>query len=252
MAPNPAIPRLAVRCALFDIEGTVADVRFVYDVMFPFVRKHVGTFLESHASDPVVQSAVQQLLAEAAALPPSASAATSPPQTTSAHPVVQAVDRLMDVDSKTTGLKALQGLIWKEGFQAGLLEAELFPDVVPALRAWRAAGIDLRIYSSGSILAQKLFFQHTSQGDLAPWFSAHYDTTIGGKRVAESYRRIAEDCQMPPEQIIFFSDVTEELVAAAEAGMLTAACARPNNAPLAPHCPGPIIASFDAIELIPL
>lgn len=238
------------RCVLLDIEGTVADVRFVYDVMFPFVRRQVASFLETHWGTSDLQEPLANLAAESGsnhAIDPWRQSELGRDRAIAC--AVDAVHRLMDQDSKTTGLKALQGRIWESGFRSGALRSELFPDVVPALRRWQAAGVELRIYSSGSILAQQLFFGHTLQGDLTSMFAAHYDTTIGNKKEAASYRQIAEDCKLPPGEILFLSDVAAELVAAAQAGMQTLACVRPNNAPLPESYRGPTLERFDSLEV---
>jgi enolase-phosphatase E1 len=244
--------RLAAECGLFDIEGTVADIRFVYDVMFPYVRRELDAFLESQWNDPALAGALACLATDVGI----ASAQESwlldrlEPAESRAR-IVQAVHALMDRDSKSTGLKTLQGLVWKSGFESGSLRAEMFDDVLPAWRRWRDAGVELRIYSSGSILAQKLFFSHTTQGDATGLLSGYYDTTIGNKREAESYARIATDCGRPPQGIVFFSDVAAELRAAAAAGMQTVGVVRPNHPEMDGPCPGPILASFDEIEWKP-
>jgi enolase-phosphatase E1 len=139
----------------------------------------------------------------------------------------------MDGDVKATGLKQLQGMIWELGFRSGELVAEVFDDVPEALRRWRASGIDIRIYSSGSIAAQKLFFGHTRCGDLTPLLSGFYDTTTGPKRVSESYVSIAKDWRLMPGEILFVSDVPEELNAAIKAGYQTALAIRPGTAAIA-------------------
>ena len=238
------------RCVLLDIEGTVADVRFVYDVMFPFVRREVASFLTKHWDDDSLQSALIDIATQ------SGVSDTSDPwcqqelgRELAIAKVVDAVGRLMNSDSKTTGLKALQGRIWESGFRSGALRSELFPDVVPALRQWQEAGLELRIYSSGSILAQQLFFEHTTQGNLTSMFAAHYDTTIGGKKEAMSYRRIAEDSKLAPSDILFLSDVAAELIAATEAGMQAVACIRPNNAPLPESYQGALLHTFDQLAI---
>jgi enolase-phosphatase E1 len=136
----------------------------------------------------------------------------------------------MDGDVKATGLKHLQGLIWESGFNSGELQAHVYDDVPPALRAWKQQGLDIRIYSSGSIQAQKLFFGHTVAGNLLPLVSGHYDTTTGPKKEAASYQQIARDMGMPPQEILFISDVVAELDAARTAGMQTALALRPGNA----------------------
>jgi len=140
------------------------------------------------------------------------------------------VTRLMDSDVKATGLKQLQGLIWQSGFEGGELKAHVYEDVPPALTAWNEAGKDVRIYSSGSVQAQKLFFGHSIAGDLLSQFRGHYDTTTGPKKEAESYRGIASEFRLPPGEILFLSDVVAELDAARTAGMQTAFVVRPGNA----------------------
>jgi len=142
----------------------------------------------------------------------------------------------MDGDVKATGLKQLQGLIWRSGFESGELRAHVYDDVPPALEAWRGAGIDVRIYSSGSVAAQVLFFGHTVAGDLRPLLNGHYDTTTGSKQEPASYLQIADAFGLPPAEILFLSDVTAELAAARQAGLQTALCLRPGNAePPADH-----------------
>ena len=227
------VPVIA-RCALLDIEGTVADIRFVYDVMFPFVRAQLESFLSRSQGSPSVQQAIATLESDAG----------QPIADVASH-----VHRLMDADSKTTGLKALQGLIWESGFRSGALRAEIFADVLPSLQRWKQDGVDLKIYSSGSILAQKLFFGHTTQGDLSPLFSEHFDTTIGSKREASSYTRIAEEVEIRPADIVFLTDVVPEVDAATAAGLQVITCVRPNNAPLPRDYDRPTVHSFDEIDL---
>lgn len=229
------VPVIA-RCALLDIEGTVADIRFVYDVMFPFVRSQLQSFLNRFQDSPSVRQAIATLESDAG------------------HPIediASHVNRLMDSDSKTTGLKALQGLIWESGFRSGSLRAEIFSDVLPSLQRWKQAGVDLKIYSSGSILAQKLFFGHTTQGDLTPLFTEHFDTTIGSKREASSYARIADAVQIRPADIVFLTDVVPEVDAATAVGLQVITCIRPNNAPLPDDYARPTVRSFDEIDLRP-
>lgn len=158
--------------------------------------------------------------------------------------------KLMDIDSKSTGLKTLQGLIWANGFHSGKLQAHVFEDVLPAIESWRAKNIDIRIYSSGSIAAQKLFFGHIAdRANCLYLFSGHYDTTIGSKRESASYQRVASDWGLPAEEILFISDVEAELIAASQAGLQVAASIRPGNLPLPESAPWPKITSFS--EVVP-
>lgn len=242
-------PAIEARCILLDVEGTVSPISFVHEVMFPWARDRVDRFLAGHWGEPGVEACLDLLAIDAGAtgrqdwLPAQDAAAAR-------SMVVRLVHDLMDRDAKVTGLKRLQGMIWQSGFESGELVAELFPDVPPALRAWQAGGLDLRIYSSGSVQAQRLFFGHTSAGNLLPLFSGHYDTTIGGKRESGSYARIAADVPCPPCEIAFLSDVPEELHAAAVAGCQTVLVRRPGNAPVPPG-DGIEIGSLDELEVVP-
>lgn len=226
----------AVRGILLDIEGTTSSIRFVYDVMFPYVRRELTAYLREHWDSPSLRESLELLARDLghASLPDwlAATGSGSDPSTAQAE-VERGVLSLMDQDVKATGLKSLQGLIWRSGFESGEMSAHVYDDVLPSLQRWQQAGLDLRIYSSGSVAAQRLFFGHSEQGDLLPYFSGHYDTTTGSKKDAASYRRIAEDFQLEPQQILFISDLPDELSAASEAGFQVRLCRRPGNAPVA-------------------
>ena len=211
------------RGILLDVEGTTSSISFVYDVLFVHARRHVADFLAARRDDPAVRDAAAGLAA-ATGLP--AADIDDPAGLTR---IALAAIEMMDRDVKDTSLKALQGMIWRSGFEAGELVAHVFDDVPPALTQWADSGLDVRIYSSGSVEAQKLFFGHTAAGDLTPHLRGHYDTTTGPKREPTSYERIASDMAVEPRQILFVSDVGEELDAARRAGMATALAVRPGN-----------------------
>lgn len=236
---------------LLDIEGTTASVAFVYDVMFPFVRRNLADFLDRQSDQAEVQAACDLLAIEAghsAGLNSIADGHINSPVVR--NWIVQRVAELMDADSKSTALKAIQGLIWKNGFHSGELIADVFPDVLPAIQAWKKAGRRVCIYSSGSIQAQKLFFGHTRQGDFLPWLDGHFDTTIGHKKVAESYTRIAAELGVVSDQILFVSDIAGELEAAEQAGMHVVLACRPGNSPVPDTFHFPRLSSFDEIKLV--
>jgi enolase-phosphatase E1 len=244
------IALLEAHCVLLDIEGTISDIRFVYDVMFPYAKQHMGRFLAENWTAPAVQDAIRTVAKDAGT--------TSIDEWLGHHwqtgsqdsiaKLNEHLQQLMATDSKATGLKSLQGMVWQNGFESGALRAELFADVLPALENWKASGLDLRIYSSGSVLAQRMFFKYTTVGDLTDLFSAHYDTTIGTKRDAESYQRIATESQYDPSEIVFVTDVHAEIVAANQAGMQVVASVRPNNIPLPAEFTGLTITSFSQLE----
>ena len=220
------------RGILLDIEGTTSSVRFVYDVMFPAVREQLERFLAETWESPETRAACEVIANDAqyASVDDWFEVLQASADQTRQAMVRTEVLRLMDADAKVTGLKQLQGLIWQRGFENGELRAHVYDDVPPALQDWHRAGLDVRIYSSGSIQAQKLFFGHTEQGSLLAYFRGHYDTTTGPKREASSYSAIAKQFEFPAAEILFVSDVPAELDAARQAGMQTALCIRPGNA----------------------
>ncbi|MEM6655735.1 MAG: acireductone synthase [Planctomycetota bacterium] len=244
------MPGFSVRGVLLDIEGTTSAIAYVYDVMFPYARRELAAYLEDNWHVEACQAAAEQVARDAGH---DGVAAWCEQTGADERSLVQTeVQRLMDADVKATGLKQLQGLIWQAGFESGELRAHVFDDVPPALANWRDAGIDLRVYSSGSVHAQKLFFGNTASGDLLPRFSGHYDTTTGPKKEPASYTAIAHDWEIAPDAILFLSDVVAELDAAASAGMRTALVYRPGNQPVADDQPHPNIESFDQLELSPV
>jgi enolase-phosphatase E1 len=242
---------ICARGILLDIEGTTSSISFVYDVMFPYVRKHLTFEVFSNWMEPEYIEAFHALARDAGH--ESLDAWLKTENLTRDNPlraaevVCKEVTRLMDSDAKTTGLKQLQGLIWQSGFESGELKAHVYDDVPPALAAWQAASKDIRIYSSGSIQAQKLFFGHTFAGNLLPLFRGHYDTTTGPKKEAASYQRIVADFGLPPADILFLSDVVAELDAARAAGMQTALVIRPGNAQAPAGHTHPILESFEQL-----
>lgn len=235
---------------LLDIEGTTSPIRFIYEVMFPFVRRELDDYLRVHWGEEPLVGACEQI-AQDAGYDFFQDWCGEESVAEQQQIVKEEVVRLMEGDVKATGLKTLQGLIWKQGFTSGELQAEVFDDVPPALIQWNAGGIDVRIYSSGSIAAQKLFFGHTLYGNLLPQFRGHYDTTSGHKREPQSYRVIAADMELDPGEILFLSDVVAELDAARESGFHTALVIRPGNPEVEPADHGHVeIRTFEQVRLV--
>jgi len=211
---------------ILDIEGTTTPVAFVRDTLFPYAQARLEAYCARAAQDEGVALAVE-LLREEHATGRSA-AAPFGGGSTYAHD-------LMDRDSKSTGLKLLQGLIWEEGFASGELLSPVFPDVQQALESWRQGGVRLRVFSSGSALAQKLIFAHTEYGDLTGLLEEFHDTTTGPKRAAPSYAAISRGFELPQSAVLFLSDVVEELDVARAAGLQTVLIVRPGNRPAPEH-----------------
>ena len=240
------------RALVLDIEGTTTPIEFVYQVLFPFARAHASEYLARNQESTVCREVVALLRQEYAADPLSDAAQDSGPAGADAAPdfspavALRYIDRLMDQDRKSPGLKALQGLIWQNGYNSGELRGQVFPDVAPAFKRWRARGLDIYIYSSGSVLAQRLLFGSTTAGDLTTFLKGYFDTAVGSKASPDSYVAIAARVQIPPPKILFVSDVVDELDAARRSGMQTALCVR-GGEPASGTGTHPVIRSFDAI-----
>ncbi len=243
------MPETQIRGILLDIEGTTSSISFVYDEMFPFVRTNLNAFLENHWNAIAVQDCLPMLATDLGHAEMSGWLEADLSDQDQRAQVAQGVIQLMDGDVKATGLKQLQGLIWKDGFHSGQLVSHLFDDVAPAIKSWEQAGLDVRIYSSGSIAAQKLFFGHSVAGDLLGLLNGHYDTTTGPKKESESYVAIAAEFPMSPAEILFVSDVVDELTAASQAGMQAVLSLRSGNKPQAQDHNFRTIRSFDQIDL---
>ena len=196
------------RAILTDIEGTTSSISFVKDVLFPYARRALPAFVAAHGDEPGVRRWLDQVAAETGGV-------------CQDEMIVETLQGWIDQDRKHTALKALQGMIWADGYRAVDFTAHIYGDAAAALQAWKAAGLPLYVYSSGSVPAQRLFFGHSDAGDLTGLISGWFDTEVGGKREAGSYRRIVEAIGHEASDVLFLSDVVEELDAAREAGLGT-------------------------------
>ena len=196
------------RVILTDIEGTTSSISFVKNVLFPYARKALPGFVVEHGQQPQVRRWLDAVAVEIGGACQDSL-------------VAETLQGWIDQDRKHTALKALQGMIWETGYRNGDFKAHLYPEVAAVLKGWHAAGLPLYVYSSGSVPSQKLFFGFSEGGDLTPLVSGWFDTEIGGKREADSYRRIVASIGVPANVVLFLSDVVEELDAAREAGLQT-------------------------------
>mmetsp|Transcript_6075 Transcript_6075/g.7670 ORF Transcript_6075/g.7670 Transcript_6075/m.7670 type:complete len:487 (-) Transcript_6075:228-1688(-) len=237
---------------LLDIEGTTTPITFVKEVMFPYARENVANFLEQHWDSAETQADVKALQEQAAKDAKDGVEGLIPiPTEGSSEEICQAcienVKWQISIDRKTTALKQLQGHIWRFGFHSGAMKGQVYNDVPIAFDRWTEDGLKVAIYSSGSREAQQLLFGHTNAGDLRSYLSCYFDTTVGHKRQAESYKEITLSLGVPAEEILFVTDIYEEAVAAKKAGLQVTISVRPGNAPLPENCEFPTIKSFERI-----
>jgi enolase-phosphatase E1 len=220
-----------VRTILLDVEGTTTPFDFVYEVLFPYAQSHAQKFLERYAALPDVRRDLIALRQEnlddvRRGLDPPALAGHETSESLAAY-----VEWLIQRDRKSIPLKSLQGKIWEEGYRNGELLSRVFDDVPPALKRWHEQSRTVGIFSSGSVLAQKLLFGHTTAGDLTRYLTSYFDTTVGGKSDPASYQKIAGVLECSRLEVLFISDVVGELEAAKAAGLQTLLCLRPGNRP---------------------
>lgn len=207
------------RAIITDIEGTTSRISFVTDILFPYAAAHLPGFIRQHQQLPAVASEltqVRKLMAEPDAGP---------------ERCITQLLAWLAADQKVTPLKTLQGMVWAEGYQSGAFTGHIYADVAAKLADWHSQGIKLYVYSSGSVAAQKLLFQHSDAGDLTPLFSGYFDTRIGAKRDVAAYAAILQQLQLPPHQVLFLSDVTAELDAASQLGIATIQLIREGQSP---------------------
>lgn len=206
---------------LTDVEGTTTSISFVHQTLFPFAKKRLKDFVKKHAGN----KDIQEIMA-----------------TTN----VEELLHWIDIDKKEPVLKTLQGYIWDEGYKSGDLKGHVYPDVLPALKKWKENALDIGVYSSGSVKAQQLIFEYSIDGNLRPYFSHHFDTAVGHKREMMSYSKIAKELKLAPHDILFLSDIKEELDAARNAGMKTIQLARQDDVIIGDH---QVVRSFSEINI---
>ena len=220
-----------------DIEGTTSSIRFVKDILFVYAEQFLPDFIRKHKEERDVARQLRAM-SENTGIP-----------LRNTEALIAQLQEWMRNDEKVTELKALQGMVWEQGYSRGEYQAHVYPDVPEKLREWQEQGINLYVYSSGSEKAQRLFFRYTTHGDLRLLFAGYFDTTIGAKQEAQSYRNIAEWIALPPQDILFLSDIEGELDAAAEIGIRTIRVVRPQESEGEVKSKHPVVHSFAEITL---
>ena len=199
------------RAVVLDIEGTIGDISFVKNVMFPITRSSMPEYVADPQANGIADEVHEVKTLLASELKKSIAVITN-------EEITEYLVHCIDTDKKYAPLKSIQGKIWAKSFVSGKLESHLYPDVFHALKRFSEADLLLAVYSSGSITAQKLYFKFSQAGDLTKLIRAWFDTRSGSKKEASSYQRIANDLGLPAQEILFFTDNHDELKAAKKAG----------------------------------
>lgn len=252
LTPVPPTPVAVtdLRAVVLDIEGTTCPVDFVTGVLFPHAVEALPGWLQRRQGSPALEPLQHQLL-QAWQQEGDPTAPPGPAEVAASTDLLPWLRWLIAHDRKLTALKDLQGMIWADGYADGQLQAPLFDDVAPALRSWHAAGLLLAVYSSGSVAAQQLLYGHCSDGDLRPLFSGWFDTRLGPKQEAASYRQLVDALGCRPGQVLFLSDARAELAAAADADLQVCGCRRAGNPDALADGPWPVVETLADLALTP-
>ncbi|MAL98886.1 MAG: acireductone synthase [Alteromonadaceae bacterium] len=208
-----------IRVILTDVEGTTTSISFVHEVLFPYAAEHLDEFIRAHQYEAAVSAALDSVAQESGC------------KRDDLDSLLASLQGWIREDRKVTPLKLLQGMIWRHGYERGDFQSHVYEDAADYLRRWHDRGLRLFVYSSGSVEAQKLIFTHSIAGDLTPFFSDYFDTRVGGKKEADSYRNILEHLGVEPSHVLFLSDVEAELDAAEDVGLRTCLLARAEDSP---------------------
>ncbi|WP_336368498.1 acireductone synthase [Marinobacter sp. C2H3] len=224
-----------IRVILTDIEGTTSSISFVHEVLFPYARDHLPAFVRAHGKEAAVAEQLDAVARESGV------------DRKDLDGLIEVLLLWIAEDRKATPLKALQGMVWEEGYTRGELKGHIYPDAADYLQRWHDRGLRLFVYSSGSVKAQKLIFGFTTEGDFTPFFSGYFDTRVGAKREPQAYQTILEELGVSPSSVLFLSDVEAELEAAEAVGLKTVWLVRDGELP---DTGRPVARSFDEVDAL--
>lgn len=234
-----------MKAILLDIEGTTTPIDFVHKTLFPFASAKIAEYVSEHFDE--IKEEISQLKAEYKTDFTNQIYGRKFDENTP-EVIADYLRFLIEVDRKSTPLKSLQGKIWQEGYESGELKGVLYEDVPRAFERWHSQGKTIAVYSSGSVLAQKLIFKHSNFGDLSQFISAYFDTNVGHKREKQSYQKIADEIHKRRGEILFASDVIAELEAAQKAGIDPVLVIRDGNSSSRGNRGYLTISSFDELD----
>lgn len=216
-------PNLAPMILIFDVEGTTTSVSFVRDTLFSYIRNNLYDYINNQWDDEEFKIVVALLTDQ--------SNTDVRNNVKGVVPITEGNNKKdsvyfnvlwqMNEKRSTPSLKLLQGHVMRLGFKTGALVGHVYRDFENLLQTIYESDCRVYTYSSGSVEAQELLFEHSIYGNLSKYFKGHFDSGIGKKDDPESYKNIARKLKCKPESIGYFTDSYEEADAAAEAGCRT-------------------------------
>ncbi len=211
-----------VDAVLLDVEGTTTPVDFVHKVLFRYAIDHITEFIRENWHCDSVKKALAGLntVNNISSFKKQGNYNDADLEE-SIENYSDIIKKMINSDSKDGSLKVIEGMIWENGYRKGELRGEVYQDVPETMKKWRDLGKHIFIYSSGSVLAQRMLFETTNFGDLTVYIEGYFDTEIGGKKEPGSYIRISSVLQYNVGRIAFLSDSLQELDAASSAGFKT-------------------------------
>lgn len=242
---------MRIKAVICDIEGTTTSISFVKDTLFTYAFENCEKFINQNFDDKEVQEIISNLTIEAQKDDFQINE-NKDKREDFVHNIALYIQKLIKEDRKVGPLKSLQGKIWKFAFESNLVTGHVFDDVSPNFKKWsEQKKIEIYIYSSGSVEAQKLLFKYSLAGDLTTIINGYFDTNVGHKQEPKSYEKIISQIKHDPQDVLFLSDIPNELYAAQKAGMKTLLLNRPNNYEISETDKSQlsIVDDFDQIDL---
>lgn len=246
-------------CIVLDIEGTTTSLRFIKDVLFPYIKRNLAKYLrERWQSDEVISTVARLIRQEErdyreGEQPPKI---WRPTETSDLSKIIDSIvsNVIWQMDKKrhNTALKQLQILVWVYGYENNELKGHVYDDVGTCFKKWRSMGIRLFAYSTGMAVAQQLLFSNSTQGNLLNMIENYFDVLVGPKTESNSFRKIAYLMNVTTTQILFVTDTPSEAKAARDAGCQVVLVQRPENRRLPASLGGEffIVTSLSQIEFI--
>lgn len=209
---------------LLGVEGTTTPVTFTTEKLLPYMKENAKSYLESHFDEEECQSDLDALREQASAAGKDATVIPASTEDNKGAVIDAAVDvltNMLDTGCKSGALSQIDAHMMREAYKTGLVQGELYADVVPALRMMLDNGRKAYTLSSTSAEAQKLLFGYSDKGNVSELFSGFFDSSMGARDDKETYSKVLETVGVKADEILYLTSRPAEARAAGEAGLRT-------------------------------